>query len=362
MPDWWEEAHGLNPSSPGDWKQDFSNDGYINLIKYINEMGEFPAPAPIVFNAATNNRYALITNWKTQDGITAGSNWQPSKYDEAQINSGTVVVDSAGQHAGLLIIGAGAGNSATLNITGGWFKVADALVIGGDDAATATVNLSGGMLSALMIAKGAGGTFNFTGGVLHAEVVGFNLHNQGGVFTPGHSVGQTLIMGDLTLETGTLEIEIASENLADMLLVDGTATLGGDLEISLLGGFTPTEGQSWQILSGAGGISGAFSSITPGYSLAQQGDNLMLYFGSAPVDLSGDFNGDGVVDAADYIVWRKTGGTPDEYNAWRANFGATASAGSASGSALAAVPEPATAAMLLLTTLVALASRWTSRR
>jgi hypothetical protein len=36
---------------------------------------------------------------------------------------------------------------------------------------------------------------------------------------------------------------------------------------------------------------------------------------------SADLNRDGVVDSADYIVWRKSGGTAEQYNAWRANFG-----------------------------------------
>ncbi len=57
----------------------------------------------------------------------------------------------------------------------------------------------------------------------------------------------------------------------------------------------------------------------------------------------GDYNRDGTVDAADYVVLRKNGGTPQEYNTWRANFGATAVAASgATGSASAAVPEPGT--------------------
>src|SRR5205807_2579148 len=37
--------------------------------------------------------------------------------------------------------------------------------------------------------------------------------------------------------------------------------------------------------------------------------------------IPGDFNNNGVVDAADYIVWRKTGGTQAGYNAWRTHFG-----------------------------------------
>ena len=36
---------------------------------------------------------------------------------------------------------------------------------------------------------------------------------------------------------------------------------------------------------------------------------------------TGDYNDDGAVNAADYVVWRKTDGTPEGYNTWRANFG-----------------------------------------
>ncbi len=67
-------------------------------------------------------------------------------------------------------------------------------------------------------------------------------------------------------------------------------------------------------------------------------------------ELTGDYNESGVVDAADYVVWRENLGTtnalpnddiggtigPDHYAQWRANFGDSAN-GSALGSA---VPEP----------------------
>jgi hypothetical protein len=63
----------------------------------------------------------------------------------------------------------------------------------------------------------------------------------------------------------------------------------------------------------------------------------------------GDFNQDGTVDAADYVVWRKGVGTTytqDDYDAWRANFGTSLLAGSGSAipsaESLPAVPEPAT--------------------
>ena len=36
---------------------------------------------------------------------------------------------------------------------------------------------------------------------------------------------------------------------------------------------------------------------------------------------SGDYNSDGVVDAADYAVWRESIGTIEAYYVWRDNFG-----------------------------------------
>ena len=55
-----------------------------------------------------------------------------------------------------------------------------------------------------------------------------------------------------------------------------------------------------------------------------------------PDTLEGDFNGDGVVDAADYAAWRGAlGDVPTRYTEWAAAYGATA--------APVAVPEPGTA-------------------
>ncbi len=59
--------------------------------------------------------------------------------------------------------------------------------------------------------------------------------------------------------------------------------------------------------------------------------------------LAGDYNQNGTVDAADYVVWRNGLGTTytqDDYNIWRANFGRTAGTGSG---VAATVPEPTNA-------------------
>jgi hypothetical protein len=76
-----------------------------------------------------------------------------------------------------------------------------------------------------------------------------------------------------------------------------------------------------------------------------------LNFGGGPT-VAGDFNRNGVVDAADYTVWRDNLGTvymPNDYDKWKMNFGNSSAGGSAA--AQIAVPEPAT--WLLLIGLVA---------
>jgi hypothetical protein len=64
-----------------------------------------------------------------------------------------------------------------------------------------------------------------------------------------------------------------------------------------------------------------------------------------PSGLPGDYNLDGVVDAADYVLFRK--GLPaTSYAEWRENFGESSGPG-AGGSESSAVPEPASGMMLI---------------
>jgi len=71
--------------------------------------------------------------------------------------------------------------------------------------------------------------------------------------------------------------------------------------------------------------------------------------------LTGDHNGDGKVDAADYVLWRSDpasyGGDPQGYDDWVANFGAMAGSGGGSLAAGGAVPEPGTFAIALIVLL-----------
>ena len=79
------------------------------------------------------------------------------------------------------------------------------------------------------------------------------------------------------------------------------------------------------------------------------------HFGETTLTIPGDFNNDGSVDAADYVVWRRNDGSQAGYNTWRTNFGRTAGSGSAGISlSQAAVPEPGSAILLLLLMMMSL--------
>ncbi len=102
------------------------------------------------------------------------------------------------------------------------------------------------------------------------------------------------------------------------------------------------------------------------YSIDDAGDVFGVAFNSSGIHaiewipgIAGDYNQNGIVDAADYVAWRKNGGITTTYDTWRANFGHTAGGGAALPSAeplSAAVPEPA--GLWLMAFCGMLAMRW----
>jgi hypothetical protein len=85
---------------------------------------------------------------------------------------------------------------------------------------------------------------------------------------------------------------------------------------------------------------------------------LLLATDLLPPELAGDFNDDGKVDAADYVLWRKNPdafGGPGGYGTWRADFGKPPGSGSAVGGP-DNVPEPASGWLLLCVAVAGLSA------
>jgi hypothetical protein len=140
----------------------------------------------------------------------------------------------------------------------------------------------------------------------------------------------------------------------DQLVSSGQLTMDGTLQLALISGFTPAAGQSFNLFDWQS-LVGTFSSLSlPALGGSLSWNTSQLYAtGTVSVigggSLPGDFNLDGKVDAADYVVWRTgtvVANTQANFNLWRANFGNTAGSG-AGAQSTRAVPEPVALALIL---------------
>jgi autotransporter-associated beta strand protein len=182
----------------------------------------------------------------------------------------------------------------------------------------------------------------------------------------------TLGSGNVTVNSTATKLEIDT-TLAAINVIADTATL------SLAGGGTPAFADQGYADLGAsinevvgGLILGGVAQTTAGTygssSSTATFQNDEYFSGTGlitltPVGLAGDYNGNGVVDAADYVVWRQNpgahGGDPAGYDTWRAHFGNTvgAGAGSALGNGNQAIPEPGTVLLAVAGVLLASVGR-----
>jgi hypothetical protein len=198
---------------------------------------------------------------------------------------------------------------------------------------------------------------------------GFDL-----LMAPGASIGTIAVQKDMLIRNSdfTYTAEIDDAGNSDRIAVGRTldiSTPTDTLDIQFFTGSTLAD--ATYTLATYGTLVGAFSTVLfggnavadptlPGaiggtHQLIYGPTALLLTTGPLPL-LPGDYNNDGSVDAADYVVWRKSDGTPAGYDKWRANFGA--SLGLGSGSMLLSteplsrtVPEPSM--VVLLTFLMA---------
>jgi cyclophilin family peptidyl-prolyl cis-trans isomerase len=189
-----------------------------------------------------------------------------------------------------------------------------------------------------------------------------------GRLEPGLDIGQINLQAFRQEDGATLEIQLngsAPDTGYDRVATTAGILLGGDLKVSTFG-YQPSHGESYTILTAGTAIVDNFSNIDlfelrPGY-VWNVSKTLTAY--TLKVE-SADFNRDGVVDAGDYVLWRKTFGTSVgtafagadgngdlivndlDYDIWRRNIGNNRGGSFAGGGSSFSVPEPSSLVLLL---------------
>jgi hypothetical protein len=147
-------------------------------------------------------------------------------------------------------------NSGTFNVASGSTRVTGGFTQTGG---TTTLGAPGGGAS-------LGAATSLTGGRLQGTgTVGGNLNVSNAVLAPGFSPGALSIEGDLSLGAGsTLQMELGGTDPAsyDRILATGNLQLGGDLIVSSDNGFRAAAGQTFQLFTVQGSVSGSLGSVS----------------------------------------------------------------------------------------------------
>ena len=115
---------------------------------------------------------------------------------------------------------------------------------------------------------------------------------------------------------------------------------------------SPSGGQVRLMFFGASGIGPYYDGGLDEVRIYDEALSSAAVAAIAGLPIPGDYNHDGTVDSADYVVWRKDptnpdyGGDPDGYDVWRSsfglsNYGVATGTGSGLGTSVT-VPEPST--------------------
>jgi hypothetical protein len=283
-----------------------------------------------------------------------------------QVNSGSVFNLAAGKS---LTIDGGTADFKSFDITGttvvflrGALSYAGDLLVGtgGPLGANLTLDNSRQLGLSGTTSIDIGRTLAITGGALQT---GSLVNNGTLALNTGAFATETAILG----VGGTLSIGLGGTTRNTQfgaIVATGAVDLAGSLVVTLKS-FAPAVGDSFDILDGA--LSGTFSTLSlPVLAVGRTWDTSNLYtIGVLKVVASaavpGDYDGNGMVDAADYTVWRDTLGaaiTPGsgadgdgdgvvgdaDFQVWRDNFGQGTENS-------APVPEPCTQTIALISAM-----------
>ncbi len=355
----------------------------------------------MAFNAGSNTQVKAYTG----PTVVNGGRWRTSVGGAPTLTS-SFTVNNGGQltplAAGTYTFGPGPLNLNGAGPTTGPFAPFPGAVRQATDLAVTITNPVVLQSDALLHVQGvASGSLTLNGGVSgsgrlsvgsipHDANIGRVILDGTNSYAGGTKVqaGTLEALGSSTTALGTGNVTVDSANLvfggssAKLHIQSGatnaiadTATLslaGGNVVGVADDGYAELDGGINETIAGLvlGGVTkapGIYGSSSSGAPLANQFDEFFSGSGTvtvlAPAVLAGDYNNNGVVDAADYVLWRNGGPLqndpigppigPAQYDQWKANFGKPVS-GVGSSNALGQVPEPTTIALvgLLITGLL----------
>lgn len=230
---------------------------------------------------------------------------------------------------------AGSTGTATVTGSGSTWTVSNVLDVGGGAAGTLTIGAGGlvdvtnaatvGSTGTLMLAGGTleAATLNLTGGAMRGTGSIAAAVTNAGTVAPGASAGLINVTGSYTQSAaGMLAIELgglAAGTLHDRLAVSGVATLGGNMQVTLINGFVPSGNASFAVLT-AGSVSGNFANVT--FTNLPAGAIASVVYGPASVTVNitaavvaGDMNCDNVLNLNDVGPFMQALVDPSAYQA-----------------------------------------------
>lgn len=264
--------------------------GFSQTVNQLNGNGTSnPPTARVITNSAASPSVLTVGNGNgngTFNGLIAG------QVALTKVGTGTQTLRGSNTFTGATTV-----SNGTLALTGTCALASTAIAVG----TGARLSVTGRVDGALNLVSGqtlsGGGTLLGT------------LNNDGTV-APGASAGMLTVAGDYVQVTGTLAVELGGTVAGtgyDQLVVSNTAALVGALDVALINGFEPAPGNSFTLLTAAGGVSGTFATTnvpslgTPG--LGWQVDYLpgsvVLTVTGAPSATGFDLYAQQITNAAD---------------------------------------------------------------